>query len=84
MNYTDYARLGQSCQTSMDTLVDNRKFFSINDPIYDLLYTKMKEYPLSKKEDTIFSDQLERPEEIKTGQQKITQPELYSSCCGKK
>jgi hypothetical protein len=84
MNYTDYARLGQSCQTSMDVLVDNRKFFAISDPIYDILYTKMQHYPLASNVENIFSDQVEKPEDIKTAQQKITQPESYSPCCGKK
>ena len=40
-----YAQLGQSCQVSMDALLDNTKFFPINDPIYSLVYTKMDEYP---------------------------------------
>jgi hypothetical protein len=56
-NY-DYARLGNSCQTSLDVLVDNRKFLAPNDLVYNLMYTRMKRYPLypTTKEQDIISD----------------------------
>lgn len=41
----NYAQLGESCQTSMDILTDNKKFFPINDPIYNIIYTRMLQYP---------------------------------------
>jgi hypothetical protein len=42
----DYAIGGESCQTNMDVLVDNKKFLSPNDMVYNLLYTRMQRYPL--------------------------------------
>lgn len=44
-NSYNYARLGESCQTSMDMLVDNKKFFQVNDPIYNIIYTRMLQCP---------------------------------------
>lgn len=43
----NYARLGESCQTSMDILTDNKKFFPVNDPIYNIVYTRMLQYPVT-------------------------------------
>jgi len=43
----NYAQLGESCQTSMDILTDNKKFFPINDPIYNIIYTRMLQYPVT-------------------------------------
>lgn len=41
----NYAQLGESCQTSMDILTDNKKFFPVNDPIYKIIYTRMLQCP---------------------------------------
>jgi hypothetical protein len=75
----------------MDVLVDNRKFFAIDDPVYKIFYTKMQEYPLANQEAPTLSEQVEKPEEIKTAKHKIKQPEAFKapgqvkeSCCGKK
>lgn len=56
-----YAQLGQSCQTSMDVLTDNKKFFSVDDPIYDLIYTRMLQYPVSYPD----VERIEEKEEVK-------------------
>ena len=51
-----YATLGQACQTNMSTLVDNRKFFPLKSPLYEMpikvLDIKRKEQvvPQPKKE----------------------------------
>lgn len=79
-----YARLGQSCQTSMAVLIDNRKFFPLNDPVYDLYYTKMQKYPATHEELQPISEEVEKPEDIKTAKQTVRRPEEYSGCCGKK
>lgn len=79
-----YAYLGQSCQTSMAVLIDNRKFFPLDDPVYNIFYTKMQKYPSITSELQPIPDDIERPEDIKTSKQKLRQPEEYSSCCGKK
>lgn len=79
-----YAYLGQSCQTSMEVLIDNKKFFPLNNPIYDVFFTNMQRYPATSNELQPISEEVERPEDIKTAKQKNRQPEEYSSCCGKK
>jgi hypothetical protein len=86
MSYTNYARLGYSCQTNMDTIVDNSKFFPIDDPVYKIFYTKMKQYPLANEINPVLSSEVERPEDIKTTKQKIKIPENFKTpaCCGKK
>lgn len=43
--YTTYAQLGQSCQTSLATLLDNRKFFPLDEPDYKIQFTKTYQYP---------------------------------------
>jgi hypothetical protein len=65
-NGAEYAQLGSACNTSSDMLVDNSKFLRINDPIYNLLYTRMMHYPgkSSGLEEPIQT--IERPEHIKT------------------
>lgn len=45
-NYS-YAKLGQSCQTSMDILTDNKKFFPINSSVYKIGLTKMSQLPVA-------------------------------------
>ena len=40
-----YAQLGESCQVSMDTLISAKKFLPLNDPLYNLFYTRMHHYP---------------------------------------
>ena len=47
MNARDYmyARLGNSCQTSADTLISNTKFLPMNSDIYTVFPTKMMVYP---------------------------------------
>jgi len=89
MSYTNYAHLGQSCQTNMDVIVDNRKFFPVDDPVYKIFYTKMQQYPLANEIHPVLSSEVERPEDIKTAKQKIKVPENFTkpiveSCCGKK
>lgn len=81
-----YALLGQSCQTSMDTLVDNKKFFPMDAAVYDIFYTKMKKYPATVTELPAISPELERPEDIKLAKPKHRQQEDFVSCstCGKK
>lgn len=79
-----YAHLGYTCETNMNVLIDNRKFFPINDPVYDVFYTKMQKYPSTNEDLPAISDEIEKPEDIKTAKQKIRQTEEYSSCCGKK
>lgn len=82
MSYTNYARLGQSCQTSLDVLVDNRKFFPIDDPVYEIFYTRMQHYPLATEINPTLSKDVQRPEDIKTARQNIQQPETFKSGCG--
>jgi len=79
-----YARLGNNCQANMSVLIDNKKFFSIDDPIYNVLYTKMNKYPSTHQELQPVSDEVEKPEDIKTSKQKERIPEEYSNnyCTG--
>lgn len=82
-----YAYLGQSCQTSMSVLIDNRKFFPLDDPIYDVFITKMQRYPATHDELNPISEEVQRPEDIKTSKNIKRQMEEYpGSCssCGKK
>lgn len=70
-NY-DYARLGNSCQTSLNVLVDNRKYLAPNDLVYNLMYTRMKRYPLyptSKEQDIISDDERVYLDDGKVGKQ---------------
>lgn len=67
-----YAHLGQSCQTSMAVLIDNRKFLPLNDPVYDIFYTKMRQYPATHDNKSDVEKPKEKPQEE------------YSRCCGKK
>lgn len=79
MSYS-YAILGQSCQTSMDMLVDNKKFFPMDAPVYDVLFTKMQRYPATSTELPPISPDLEKPEDIKTAKHKPRKEENFSSC----
>ena len=45
MSFTQYARLGESCQVSRDTIISNTKYLPQNEPIYYLPYTNMLKYP---------------------------------------
>lgn len=40
-----YATLGQSCQVNGNELISNAKFLPLNDPVYNLIFTKMETYP---------------------------------------
>lgn len=42
---SNYATLGQSCQVNANELISNAKFINLNDPVYDLILTKMDKYP---------------------------------------
>lgn len=91
-NYYNYATLGNSCQTNLDVLVDSRKFLSMDDLVYNKLYTSMKRYPLysTTKEQDVMSDD-ERiylgkdgdEKEDKKEDEKSSPPENYS-CCGRR
>ena len=95
----DYATLGNSCQVSMRVLSSANKYIPPNDPIYKDFWTNMRQYPGIS--DTyggaVVSNQIERPEEIKTKVYKIKSFEEngegdvekssqmnVSSCCGRK
>ena len=80
-----YAKLGHSCASNTDVLIDNKKFFPINDPIYDIFYTKMRMYPSTYPNIPPIQD-LERPEELKTKARKYDGNEEDYKCgtCGKK
>jgi len=77
-----YAHLGQSCQTSLAVLIDNKKFFSLNDPVYNIVYTRMQRYPATHDELPPISNQVEKPEDIKTAVHKNRYPEEYQNMCG--
>ena len=79
-----YAILGQSCQTSMAVLVENTKFLPMNDPVYDIYYTRMLKYPATHEELSAIAPEIDRPEDIKIARHVSRQPEEYRSCCGKK
>lgn len=40
-----YAQLGQSCQTDFSVLTDNSKFYPLDEPLYNVPYTKMNTFP---------------------------------------
>lgn len=73
-NYS-YARLGESCQTSLAVLTDNSKYFELNNPEYSLFYTKMYRYPGSTHNPIPTVGRVDKPEDIKTKE---------NFCCGKK
>lgn len=78
-----YARLGQTCQTDFSTLLDAKKFFKLNEPVYDIFFTKMYRYPSVSTELPPVSD-IERPEDIKISKE-IRRPEEFKyNCCGSK
>ena len=86
-----YALLGQSCQTSMSILVDNRKFFPLDNSDYGMVYTKMQRYPAEGSEIQAISENVKRPEDIKIGDSQPPQQEEYknnynykNTCCGNK
>lgn len=86
MNSYDYRRLGVLCNNYGSILVDNKKYFPIDDPLYKKPYTYMMEYPLEK---SIIHPKvdIERPEELKKNDGKsIPEVEAYrtKSCCGSK
>ncbi len=78
-----YARLGQSCQTNFNELIDAKKYFALNEPTYDIFFTKMQKYPCSIVELPPVAD-IERPEDIKRVGKERNQEEFKSTCCGKK
>lgn len=45
MNNYDYAKLGESCQTSMRILASNTKFFPVSSALYEKPFTLMYQYP---------------------------------------
>jgi hypothetical protein len=87
-----YAIGGESCQTNMDVLVDNKKFLDTNDMIYNLAYTRMQRYPLYNM--WTKSDNLETKKSDKSNQETDNQEtdnqeqpkkETYAKsfgCCG--
>lgn len=91
--YYDYASLGESCQTSLRVLTDNRKFLAPNDIVYNLMYTRMQRYPLyppksgdmctDYNEVNQVSNDTENKKDDKD-QETISQPKMENfSCCGK-
>jgi hypothetical protein len=92
--YYDYTSLGESCQTSLRVLTDNRKFLAPNDIVYNLMYTRMQRYPLypPKNSDMCTDDdvnQLSYDTENKKVEKdekdiSISQTKMENfSCCGK-
>ena len=63
-NY-DYALLGFSCHTNSNELIDNRKFFSINNSIYKPSFTNMYRYPGGNYNITATIPELDYPEQLK-------------------
>ncbi len=94
MSYANYATLGNACQTSLDVLVDNKKFLAMDDLVYNIMYTRMKRYPLytvDKAQDVISDDDrvfLENGKNLGKGEEdeeekEEPKPETYS-CCGRR
>lgn len=82
MNRNDnYATLGQSCQCSMAVLTDNRKFFPLNEPDYNLVFTRFYRYPGPSTDQLPTIGKHKRPEELKTGSDSVDQEENFK-CCG--
>lgn len=94
---SSYATLGQSCQCSLAVLTDNRKFFPLNEPDYNLIFTKNPvggRYPGPSNDqlptiDPSLANKQKRPEELKTGTDSLQQAENFnhsekSFCCGRK
>jgi hypothetical protein len=75
-----YARLGESCQTSMHVLTDNRKFFTLNDPVYNMFYTKAYRLPASNPPLLAVSEDTRYPEDIKTARLKLPEGNGYNGC----
>lgn len=85
-NFGNYAMAGNSCQTSMDTLLDNRKFLPLDDPVYNLVYTRMYQYPFHSQSHIhgVDHDRMEaRPESLKTNGEH-NKVEDFQQCCGKR
>lgn len=76
-----YAKLGQSCQVSMDMLIDNRKFFLIKDPVYNMFYTDVVNYPASNIPLNTISEETEYPEDIKTFKKKLDSNNNHCRSC---
>lgn len=66
-NYTHYARLGNNCQTSLDVLTSNAKFLPVNDPVYNLIWTRMQRYPLESDDCPLKNPQKQSIQEIDVG-----------------
>jgi hypothetical protein len=71
-NYS-YAKLGESCQVSMNDILDNTKFFAPKAEIYKKIYTDMRQYP---------GPTLWITENKKEPQSKGQQESTKQSCCG--
>ena len=71
-----YAKLGNTCCTSMEVLSSNVKYIPLDDPIYKIYYTKTQQLPESSIDEE--NDILKYPEDIK----KFKQPR-EESCCNK-
>ena len=78
-----YARLGGSCQTSMDTPMSNMKYFPIGQPVYMLPYTNMKYYPLNSLDDCCNKKQENSDVNITVKREKVTKEFSCESCGGK-
>ncbi len=76
MNIGTYAILGNTCQTSLNVLTSNTKFIPMDDPIYNMIYTKMNLYPGRTNEEEK-EDKNEKKDDAK---------ESYKApgCCGRK
>lgn len=81
MSNYDYAKLGNSCQTNGNELITSMKFFPINNPEYNLPYTRTHQYPADLYNTTEVG-RFKFPEDIKRNSLNV-KAESYK-CCGKK
>jgi len=89
MEQGDYARLGNTCYSSMRVLTSNHKFLPLSAPVYNSGYTNMYQYPGQSYDYITTVGHPDRPEDIKTKQPTafgLQRPpkENYGSCCGHK
>jgi len=75
----DYASLGNSCQTSMDSLVSNKKYLPLAEPAYTLPYTRMSRYPGHYDGTDYYPEKTEEKTEEKGPK---TYTPLKTTCCG--
>lgn len=79
-NYTHYAQLGNSCQTSADMLVSNTKFFPLAEERYTWPFTRMARYPGQYEGCDYYPDKEKKEKQEKGDKAYI--PYVKTSCCG--